>query len=277
MPVDQFEKVFVQVRRTVDDPDGIRWPDEVLRDYINEGQLEYCRESKTLRAEGALLSRENFEIYTLPDDLYETIRIERRDGLPLVKTSSTDLANRFGSLFRDSDGDPTHYYQDLDGPRQLRFWPRPADDIRAGFVTFDSEQGAIVAANDFNVPPIDSVIPFDSEEGVVTQAEGIPITSEDDLYTTFDFQEGAVGAVVSTDETIRVFYVRLPRENVLEIEDLRALRYYCLFRIYEEDSPFQDLQKAEFYEQRFLTRMRIERNRVEGAYGANLAVKGWYE
>ncbi len=67
------------------------------------------------------------------------------------------------------------------------------------------------------------------------------------------------------------------RKNILEIGDERALRYYCLFRIYEEDSPFQDLQKADFYEQRFLTRMRIERNRVEGAFDANLAVRGWYE
>jgi len=103
-----FKDIKKQVRRTVDDPDGIRWPDDVLEDYINEGQEEYCRESKTLRAESALLSRENFEIYTLPNDLYETIRIERRDGFPLQKTTSRDLAMRFGSLFRDSDGDPTN-------------------------------------------------------------------------------------------------------------------------------------------------------------------------
>lgn len=299
MSVREFQKIIQQVRRVIDDVDGVRWRDEILVDYINEGQTEFCRETKILKAYAPLTVRENSEIYTLPEDLYETIRIQRSDGIEVYKTTSYDISQGYGMYrgfeswrggvaFNQVVGTPTHYYQDLDGERQLRFWPRPTDDFLAKYQPFDEEEGLTAFVSDINDEPAD----FNQEEGVISDSNvlfdvdkdqltetnnGQAVTDGAEDFTTFNHEEGVMTSILQTTGVFNVWYWRYPRENKLEINDQRALRFYALYRIYEEDSPFQDLQKSEFYNDKFWSRIMVERGRSQTGQGANMRVRGeWY-
>tara|TARA_R110001632_G_scaffold5144_4_gene20975 strand:- start:348 stop:1247 length:900 start_codon:yes stop_codon:yes gene_type:complete len=298
MSVREFSDIIRQVRRVVDDSDGVRWKDDILNDYINEGQEEFCRETKTLRAFAPLTTRANSEIYALPEDLFETIRIKRSDGVEIYKSTSYDIAQGFGTYrgslsyrggvaFDKAVGIPTHYYQDLDGEKLLRFYPRPTDDFLAQYQPFEEEEGVTSFVSDINDVPAD----FNQEEGLMSDSNVLFDVDKDQLtetnngqvvtdgaedFTTFNFDEGIVTSILQTANVFNVWYVRYPRENKLEISDKRALRFYTLYRLYEEDSPFQNLKKSEFYNDKFWSRIMTERGRVQNSYGANQRVKGEY-
>jgi len=61
-----FDKVMDRVKSITADTNNIIWSKEELIGFIDEGQEEYCQKTLTLRAEGALLTRENSQIYNLP-------------------------------------------------------------------------------------------------------------------------------------------------------------------------------------------------------------------
>jgi len=263
--VDPFKDIVNTIRRISTDTDGVMWDNQELTDYLNEGQREFCRLTRTLRAETPLLYRENFEIYTLPNNCYEITRIELADGTVLCKSSSNDLARRFGSRYREATGTPSFYYHDLDGEGQIRFYPKANANLCSQYTAFNTEPGAVSQVQD----DLGVNIAFDSEEGVVADYES-------DEYDMFDFEEGAVTASVSTDSAVRVFYICYPRKDYMEISDELALRYYTLARCLEKDSPLQDLKKSVFYDTKFDHRVNIQRGRMQSAFGAELAVKGHY-
>jgi hypothetical protein len=260
-----YDKIMKRVRGITTDKNGIFWDDPTLIDYIDEGQEEFCQSTKALKAEAPLTMRENCHIYTLPDDCYLATRVERSDGTPLIKTSSVDLSREFGENFRDAVGEPTHYYQDLDGEMQLRFYPKPSTDPRAAYQEFDQDEGVVVDTG------VDET-PFDQEEGAVIDYED----NTCETYNIFDHEEGGVTSVVVNEDKFIVFYVRNPRPEILEISDIQALQYYALHKCYESDSAFQDFAKSEHFERKFHERIGRERGRVESSYNGNLSVNGSY-
>lgn len=263
-----FDEILIRVRNTTRDQNYIFWSRPELIDYINEGQDEYCEKTQTLRAEAPLTTRENSQIYNLPSDCYIVDRIEREDGCVIIKTSSRDLQAAYGSTFRTHTGTPTHYYQDLDGQGQLRFYPTPDADLRAGFETFDSDLGGIISSTDDDA--VDET--YDSEVGEVVDTD----EDDDTAYDVFDFDTGVVTGVLATTGKLRVFYSRRPRKDVLEIRDIQALSYYALHKCYEVDGALQDINKSVLYENKFQERVNTECTRVNSAYHAELRVRGQY-
>lgn len=260
-----FDKIINRVKGTTRDHNHIFWTKEELIDFINEGQEEYCERTQTLRAEAPLTTRENSQIYNLPEDCYIVDRIELADGRTILKSSSRDLEAAYGSQFRNAIGTPTHYYQDLDGQGQLRFYPTPDESLLAEYETFDSELGAIISSDD------DEAVAetYSAETGSV-------VDTDDDTYDVFNFDTGIVTGVLSTAEKMRVFYSRRPRKDILEVPDIQALSYYCLHKCYEIDGAFQDINKSAFYENKFMERVNEECGRVNSAYHGNLRVRGQY-
>lgn len=291
----QFDKIITNITRVTGDLNFIRWTKDELIDYINEGQREYCEKSMILRSEGPLTARENSEIYTLPTDCFIVDRIERPDGHVITKTTSTDLLRGEGSRYRHYFGNPTKYYQDLDGQNQLRFFPIPSADMRSVYADFTGELGAIIAADSVTIEPliIDNVqvydesdplylanatpIEFDSELGVTTDSTLTDDGEEDGIDSnTFNQEEGAVIAVMDNTDKARVFYVRYPKEDILEITDLQALRNYVLHKCYEKDGPQMNPQISLMYEQKFQERVNREIGRVSSGQHANMSVNGIY-
>jgi hypothetical protein len=263
-----FDVIINRVKNTTRDQNLIFWSKPELIDYINEGQEEYCEKTMTLRAEAPLTTRENSQIYNLPVDCYIVDRIEREDGVTLLKTSSRDLESRYGSTFRTSTGTPTHYYQDLDGQGQLRFYPTPETDLRAEYETIDAELGGIISSTDDDA--VDETYSQELGEVVDTDAD------DDTAYDTFDFENGVVTGVISTEGKFRVFYSRKPRANELEVSDVQALSYYALHKCFEVDGAFQDLNKSIMYENKFQERVNTEATRVYSAYHGQLRTKPAY-
>lgn len=290
-----FDDIIQRASRITGDLNFIRWSKDELIDYINEGQREYCEKTMILRAEGPLTTRENSEIYNLPEDCFMVDRVERPDGHIIEKTTSRDLQRAYGTRYRSYTGNPTHYYQDLDGQKQLRFYPIPTDDMRSEYADFDSELGAVIAVDQLTIEPlvVDNVqiydendplyiadataATFDSELGVTTDS-----TLTDDLTddgtdsNTFNYEEGAVTGVLDTEGKARVFYVRYPRIDYLEIEDLQALRNYVLHKCYEKDGPQMNPQLSLMYENKFQERVNREIGRVSSGQHANISTQGYY-
>lgn len=260
-----FDKIISRVTGITTDKNFIIWSKSDLINFIDEGQQEYCEKTKTLRAESSLTTRENSQIYNLPEDCFIVDRIEREDGCTIEKTSSRDLERMFGRRFREASGTPQFYYQDLDGQKQLRFYPNPSEDLRASFATMDSEFGGIISSEDED----EVAETYDSELGEV-------VDTDDENLDSFDSEQGVVIGVINTADKLRVFYSRYPQLEELEINDIQALSYYCLHKCYEKDSPFQDLQKSQYYETKFQERVNEEATRVYSAYHANLSVRGSY-
>jgi len=134
MPEDTiiFDDLVPRVQRTLQDCEGNYWTVDELRDYLNEGQLEFARQTGELRAEFPIVSKENQEVYDLPNDLLDVLRVENKEGLIVDPIDSRTLASMFGSSYRQTEGpNPSYYYMDLDGPRRLRFYPKPSPSIEA--------------------------------------------------------------------------------------------------------------------------------------------------
>jgi len=288
----EFDRVIGKVTRVTGDVNFIRWSKDELIDYINEGQREYCEKTFILRSEGPLTTRENTEIYTLPEDCFNVDRIERHDGCVIQKTTSRDIERQFGPRYRISRGSVTHYYQDLDGQRQLRFFPIPTDQVLSEYLDFTGELGVVVAADSVDFEPIvvDGVqiydesdplyianatpIEFDSELGVTVDST---LENEDGEDTnTFNYEEGAVTGVLSTEGKFRVWYSRYPRLGKLEIDDDQALYNYALHKCYEKDGPQQNLELSLLYENKYQERVNREIGRVASGQNAAMSVRGVY-
>jgi hypothetical protein len=289
----EFDKVVERVQRITTDAKSIRWTTPELRDYINEGQREYCEKTRILRSEGPLTTRENSEIYNLPTDCFIVVRVERSDGCILQKVSSNDLLNAYGSRYRTRFGNPTQYYQDLDGQKQLRFFPKVDENVLSNYKDFTGENGAVISSESVEglVPLIvDGVEVFDegsaafiaaasddaydSELGAVVDST---ILSEDGTdENSFTSEEGAITGVLSTEGKFHVFYIRYAREDKLEVDDLQALQYYTLHKCYEKDGPLQNLQLSSQYELKFQDRVNREIGRVSSAQHAELRTRGIY-
>lgn len=258
-----IDKILTRIRNITTDVDGHYWTDTELKLLIDDAQEEYCRETRSLRSEAPLTTRENSEIYNLPLDCYEVLRLERADGHVLKHVTSDHLQRIYGSHFRSCKGEPCYFYQDLDNEDQLRFFPSPSLDIRATFIPFDQEEGALVQVQD----DLGADIPFDQEEGAVVDTDGESI---------FDQNEGVVSAFLSTDSAYKVFYIRRPQEGVVEIKDQKALAYYVSSECFRKEGPFNDLKRVEYYKQKFEERVIIERQRVNNSFGASHRVQGNY-
>jgi hypothetical protein len=300
----EFDKVLERVTRITGDLKFTRWSKLELIDYINEGQKEYCEKSMILRAESPLTVRENSEIYTLPDDCFIVDRIERGDGDVVTKTTSRDLGRGYGGRqtrgyngganYRKERGNPIFYYQDLDGQRQLRFYPIPDSSVLSTYRQIDSELGAIIRYETSQqveplivdgVQVVDTENPlfistavseeFDSEVGVTIDSEVLEEDGTD--VNHFNHEEGAVISVLSTEGAFRIWYVRYPRENIAEINDLQALQYYTLHKCYEKDGPLQNFEVSRLYEGKFRDRLNEEIGRVSSGQHAEMSVRGSYE
>jgi hypothetical protein len=287
-----FDKIIERVRRILSDTEKVLFSDEELRDYINEAQREFCEKTRILRAEGPLTTQENSKIFNLPDDCFIVDYIARADGHMIVKTSSRDLLNNYGTRFHTCYGNPEFYYQDMDGQKQVRFYPIPTESVLASFQQFDSELGAIIASDSVTIEPIivdgveiyDEDDPlyiaaataetFDSELGAVVDSS-IPDAEGLD-NNNFTSELGAVTAVMSTEGVYQVFYIRYPQENLLEIDDIQAMQYYCLHKCYEKDSPVMNLKISIHNENKFQERVSRETMRVSSAQHASMATRGVY-
>jgi hypothetical protein len=155
MSTSAYSKIRKRVREEITrDLDGDYWPDDVLDAWINEGQLNYCREGRVLRKRAPLQLKENIEVYTAPPDCYEILRIEAADGRLLEPTTSRELegliggsnrgmssrgtwlSTRSGADWLNKTGTPTHWFQDLDGRTQFRLYPRASPTIETAPVAF---------------------------------------------------------------------------------------------------------------------------------------------
>jgi len=288
----EFDKVIGKVTRVTGDVNFIRWSKGELIDYIDEGQREYCEKTFILRSEGPLTTRENSEIYNLPEDCFNVDRLERHDGCVIMKTTSRDILRQFGPRYRISRGSVTHYYQDLDGQKQLRFFPIPVNQVLSDYTDFTGELGVVTGVDKVDLEPIivdgvqiydesdplyiASATPqeFDSEFGVTIDST---LENEDGEDTnSFNYEEGAVTGVLSTEGKFRVWYSRYPREGKLEIDDDQSLYNYVLHKCYEKDGPQQNLELSLLYESKYQERVNREIGRVASGQNATMSVRGVY-
>jgi hypothetical protein len=264
-----YDEVIQKISRITGDVNFIRWSKDELIDYINEGQREYCEKTMILRAEGPLTTRENSEIYNLPEDCFMVDRVERPDGHVIYKTTSRDLLRQYGTKYRHYTGNPESYYQDLDGQKQLRFYPTPTEDMRSVYADFTGELGAVTG----NAEPAD----FDSELGLTTDSTLTDDNTDEGVDSnTFNYEEGVVTGVIDNSGKVRVFYVRYPRVDYLEIDDEQALRNYALHKCYEKDGPQMNPQLSIMYEDKFEERVNREIGRVSSGQHANISTQGYY-
>jgi len=129
MAVEAFEDIRRDARIVLQDDDKVYWTDDELDLYINEGQFEFAVKTRSLRTQTPITSRENQEVYTIPDEAIEVIRFEDINGRKLEKTSSSALERSQGVNFRTVVGNPSHVYSDLDGENKFRFFPRAKPPI----------------------------------------------------------------------------------------------------------------------------------------------------
>jgi len=151
-----FDNLIAQVRTQLQDAEGNYWTDEEITQYLDEGQLEYCRKARSLRGEAPITRRENQDVYTLPEDCLEILRIEDSEGIEIRRISS-DLAERAYSNFRSRTGstaasgstDVRFGYSDLDGFGKIRFYPRPNPSIEETGVSIVAEEDTSVYIGQF--------------------------------------------------------------------------------------------------------------------------------
>ena len=140
---------FEQLRRrcrvilqdfTDDKLDGVRWDNEELNEYLDEGQCEFVKAAHNLVSDYPLVIRNNIEVYTLPSDVIEVIRIEDKNSRLITPSTWKYLQEEFGTEFRTATGDdqPSYWYADMDAGRGVRFYPRP----NPTFETAPTEPGA---------------------------------------------------------------------------------------------------------------------------------------
>jgi hypothetical protein len=117
---------------------------------------------------------------------------------------------------------------------------------------------------------IDSLA-FDGQQGFVTDLTGTEITNVDVMS-----EPGIVTEIVDADEVARVFYVRHPMKNEVEIQDPSALEFYAVFRAYRKDAERIDLMKAEQNHRDYMRRVGYASNKANRGSGVSThkTVKG---
>lgn len=140
MPSPDFDQLKTEILRELNDPNGKFWSKDEIADYLNEGQKEFVEETLCLTARAVITVKENQQIYTLPQDIIQIIRIEDKDGCEIKKSESNELNALFGCAFRDRTGstatNPTHYYTDLVGQGRFEFYPQVSPSIEKSNLEF---------------------------------------------------------------------------------------------------------------------------------------------
>jgi len=139
MAVSEFATLRAQIARQLQDPDHDYWTADELDDYINEGQKQFAEQTRCLRGETVISTKENIETYNFPADYLQLLRMEDDNGASLVLSDWRNLQERYGTKYRDATGDPTTIYSDLDGHGQFRFYPRPSSSIEQSAATVSPE------------------------------------------------------------------------------------------------------------------------------------------
>lgn len=135
MAVAAFSEIRTNVRRSLADTGGDLYTDDQLDSLINDAQRDYAEQTLCLRGESVITARENIETYDFPADFLRFTRMESEAGVEILAKHWQWVLENYGENFRSTTGDPECIYSDLDNPRQFRFYPRPASDVRETAVT----------------------------------------------------------------------------------------------------------------------------------------------
>jgi len=133
----EFSELRSRIRIALQDSDASYWTDDELDGYINEGQLDFVRRTRSLRSQFPIVAKENQMVYDMPEDALEILRIEDDQGIEIDRVTSSFLKRNFGRAFTSVTGSPRYAYSDLDGENKFRFYPRPDPSIEVGSNAFE--------------------------------------------------------------------------------------------------------------------------------------------
>jgi len=221
-----FATLRAKVQTQLQDTGGSYWTETEIDQYVNDGQLDYCKRTRCYRKFVRTFAHTDNLYYDFPDDFIAPIRFEDEENIPFAYATGDELARVNGSTYRTTEGTPEAVYSDLDGFGTYRFYPKRSDQAMPDPETLGGTEGPIVYMEDYE--------PGLGEDGVV-------VDSDDEM--AFTGEEGG-GVEFYLGDVYPLWYAALPPEDELVIDDDAALKWYALWQAYLKDGDQRNLAKA---------------------------------
>lgn len=148
--MNRTERILLQVRDSLADPNEERWSTSRLLRLMDEGQKDIARQTKLLRSVVTIPLVEGQAEYELPEDAWLITRtIFNKDSIPLV--SHADLDNSNYSWFCEYGKDIKAVVYDQRNLNKLRMYPIPNDEIAGSDYAFEND-GYVTSVSTLSQP-----------------------------------------------------------------------------------------------------------------------------
>lgn len=168
----RIDKILLQVRDSLSDPDQERWSDDRLLRILSEGQKDIARQTQILKGESEIPLLAGQYTYDLPEDLYLLMRVVfGNEVISLMSHQDMDHMN-LGWFSKYGPDIQALVYDKLD-LHKIRTFPIPNERIAGTDFVF---------ANEGSVEPINS----DQAKGVVTGYDAGQLNELNGVLTDYD-------------------------------------------------------------------------------------------
>lgn len=220
------------------------WTDTEFVDYANELVRFAAFDSEMFFKEGTIAGVANKELYAFPSD-YIALRWLRYEET-LIHHAHPEEWDAKNESWADETGTPLEYSLQI---QNGYFRPYPYPAVSGIAASFDAEYGVPVSE--------DSDDTFDTEYGGITVI---------DSGETGDSEHGTLVNISDTDNNFQIGYVYLPTDLSIGStimyplsRDISIMEFYILWQCYEKDSEAKDMQKAQYWYQKFAQRYKLLR------------------
>ena len=133
-----YADVIAKVREQITDPDGNRWTDAEITDYIDLAQRRISIASLALSGSLAYVGDSTLDFYSLPDDFLEFTAFVLPNGKNLDLLSADTLDKYYTAKFlTDQTAQaPIAICLDFGSWNELRFYPNPETGVAIGTLEY---------------------------------------------------------------------------------------------------------------------------------------------
>lgn len=133
-------EVKSEIREMLQDPNGKKWIDEDIEEWMNEAQLEYVRIAGSLRKTMEIVPDVATQTYIYPTDFLEFVYGYNYDGIEILPATYDELRDNYGDGFYDDEGLPNYIYDDDGTDSTYKLYPSPKilDDTETD-LTFEEQ------------------------------------------------------------------------------------------------------------------------------------------
>ena len=234
MTTKTLSQIASKVLTDLNDPQGLRWSQSLIKSFINDGYREFARETNAFQAIGIITCRANQGVYYINqlsglleiNTMYYHYQVSGNIyPKPLYAKTHQWLRNYYGYYWQNLTGVPEFYTREFLTFDKIQIVPMPT--VTGEEVTLSQETGVLVKAGTSDT--------FSQETGIVVQ-----VLDADGNPQSLSQETGVIVRVTPSGGNLELYYSYVPNDlsdndvPLAPLADGDVLATYAKFRAWEQ-------------------------------------------